>query len=167
MSVTENQVVEVTNNSTGGVSYYSEYSRIERRWERPNVTKKIPLEELKELVSMAGGFQLLENYLLIKDMTVREELGLSVEKSYVLEEKDIKALFKKSVDALVDTLENTSDSIKEKIAQIAIDTKLADLDKLEAIKEHTGIDALVVIQEKKEEEKQEKAAKNKTKDKAK
>lgn len=148
--------VEVTNNSTGSVSYYSEFSRMVRKWDKPNTTKKISLEELRELVSASGGFELLENFLLIKDMDVREELGLPVNKEYMLDDKEIKAVLKKSVDVIENTLENTSDSIKEKIAQTAIDTKLGDLDKLEVIKEHSGVDVLTAIQEKKEEEKQEK-----------
>jgi hypothetical protein len=157
----ENLMVEVTNNSTGSVSYYSEFSRTLRKWDKPNSTKKISLEELRELVGSSGGYELLENFLLIKNMEVREDLGLPVNKEYMLDEKEIKAVLKKSVDVLENTLENTSDSIKEKIAQSAIDTKLSDLDKLEVIKEYSGVDVLAAIQEKKEEEKQEKADKKK------
>lgn len=153
----DNLMVEVTNNSTGSVSYYSEFSRTIRKWDKPSTTKKISLEELRELVGSSGGYELLENFLLIKNMEVREELGLPINKEYMLDEKEIKALLKKSVDVLESTLENTSESIKEKIAQSAIDTKLSDLDKLEVIKEYSGVDVLFAIQEKKEEEKQEKA----------
>lgn len=153
----DNLMVEVTNNSTGSVSYYSEFSRTVRKWDKPSTTKKISLEELRELVGSSGGYELLENFLLIKNMEVREELGLPVNKEYMLDDKEIKALLKKSVDVLESTLENTSESIKEKIAQSAIDTKLSDLDKLEVIKEYSGVDVLFAIQEKKEEEKQEKA----------
>lgn len=149
----EKLMVEVTNNSTGSVSYYSEFSRTLRKWDKPNSTKKISLEELRELVGSSGGYELLENFLLIKNMDVREDLGLPVNKEYMLDEKEIKAVLKKSVDVLENTLENTSVSIKDKIAQTAIDTKLGDLDKLEVIKEHSGVDVLTAIQEKKEEEK--------------
>jgi hypothetical protein len=95
-------------------------------------------------------------------MDVREDLGLPINKEYMLDEKEIKAVLKKSVDVLENTLENTSGSIKDKIAQSAIDTKLSDLDKLEVIKEYSGVDVLAAIQEKKEEEKQEKADKKKS-----
>lgn len=155
----DNTMVEVINNSTGSVSFYSEYSRMSRKWDKPGSKKKVSLEELRELVSNSGGYELLENFLLIKDMDVREELGLPVNKEYMLDEKEIKALLKKSVDVLTETLENTSDSIKEKIAQTAIDTKLSDLDKLEVIQEHSGIDALSAIKEKKDEEKEKKSEK--------
>lgn len=155
----DNTMVEVINNSTGSVSFYSEYSRMSRKWDKPGSKKKVPLEELRELVSNSGGYELLENFLLIKDMDVREELGLPVNKEYMLDEKEIKALLKKSVDVLTETLENTSDSIKEKIAQTAIDTKLSDLDKLEVIQEHSGIDVLSAIKEKKDEEKEKKSEK--------
>jgi hypothetical protein len=153
----DNLIVDVKNNSTGSVSYYSEFSRMQRKWDKPDSSKKIPLEELRELISSSGGYELLEDYLLIKDVDVREELGLPVNKEFMLDEKEIKALLKKSVDVLDNTLENTSSAIKDKIAQSAIDTKLSDLDKLEVIKEHTGVDVLFAVQEKKEEEKQEKA----------
>jgi predicted metal-dependent hydrolase len=95
-------------------------------------------------------------------MDVREELGLPVNKEYMLDDKEIKALLKKSVDTIEATLENTSESIREKIAQAAIDTKLSDLEKLDVIKEHSGVDVLFAIQEKKEDEKQEKTDKKKT-----
>jgi hypothetical protein len=159
----DNMMVEVFNNSTGSVSYYSEFSRTLRKWDKPDTKKKVSLEELRELVGSSGGYELLENHLLIKDMDVREELGLPVNKEYMLDEKEIKALLKKSVDTIETTLENTSEAIKEKIAQAAIDTKLSDLDKLEVIKDHSGVDVLFAIQEKKEEEKQEKVDKKKTK----
>lgn len=153
MALTDNQKIEVINNSTGSVSYYSEFSRIERRWDKPNSVKKVPLEELRELVNASGGLELLEGYLLIKNLEVREELGLPVEKSYLLEEKDIKDVLKKSLSVLTDTLQNTTETIREKIAQVAIDSKLGDLDKLEAIKEFTNVDVLAAIQENKEAEK--------------
>jgi hypothetical protein len=162
VELNDDMKVEVINNSTGSVSYYSEFSRMIRKWDKPNTTKKISLEELRELVSASGGYELLENFLLIKDMDVREELGLPVNKEHLLDDKEIKSVLKKSVDVLENTLENTSDSIKDKIAQTAIDTKLSDLDKLEVIKEYSGVDVLTAIQEKKEEEKQEKADKKKS-----
>lgn len=149
-------IVEVFNNGTGSVSYYSELARTTRKWDKPDTKKKISLDELRELVSSSGGYELLENFLLIKDMDVREDLGLPVEKSFMLDEKEIKSVLKKSVDVLEETLENTSSSIKDKIAQVAIDTKLSDLDKLEVIQEHTGVDVLSAIKEKKEEEKEQK-----------
>lgn len=147
-------MVEVTNNSTGSVSYYVESLRMNRKWDKPDTKKKISLEELREVVGSSGGYELLENFLLIKDIDVREELGLPVNKEYLLDDKEIKALLKKSVDVIATTLENTSDSIKEKIAQAAIDSKLSDLDKLEVIKELSGVDVLFAIQEKKEQEKE-------------
>ena len=155
----DNKLVEVINNSTGSVSYYSEFSRMTRKWDKPDTKKNIPLEELRELVSAAGGYELLEGFLLIKDMEVREELGLPVEKEYMLDDKEIAALIKKSASTLEDTLEVAPDTIKDKIAQSAIDSKLGDLDKLELIKEHTGIDVLAAVQEKKEEEKTKKSTK--------
>jgi hypothetical protein len=156
-------MVEVINNSTGSVSYYSELSRMHRKWDKPESKKKISLEELRELVSASGGYELLENFLLIKDIDVREELGLPVNKEYMLDDKEIKALLKKSVDTIETTLENTSEAIRDKIAQAAIDTKLSDLDKLEVIQEHSGVDVLSAIKEKKEEEKEAKATTKKAK----
>jgi hypothetical protein len=160
------QLVEVINNSTGSVSFNPGYGRADHRWDKADSKKKIPLDDLRELVNQLGGIELLEGYLLIKDMEVREDLGLSVDKSLILEDKDIKALLKKPIDKLTDVLENTSESIREKIAHVAIDTKLSDLDKIEVIKEYSGLDVLTVIQENKEVEK-EKAAKVKLKSKAK
>lgn len=150
----ENKMVEVINNSTGSVSYYSEFSRMTRKWDKPDSKKNISLEELRELVSVAGGYELLESFLLIKDMDVREELGLPIEKEYMLDDKEINSLIKKSVSTLEETLEIAPVSIKDKIAQAAIDSKLGDLDKLEIIKDHTGIDVLTAVQEKKEEDKE-------------
>jgi hypothetical protein len=156
VEINDKTVVEVFNNSTGSVSYYSELARTTRKWDKPDTKKKIALEELRELVSTSGGYELLENFLLIKDMDVREDLGLPIEKEFMLDDKDIKALLKKPLTAIEDTLENTSDSIKDKIAQIAIETKLNDLEKLDVIKEYTGVNVLSAIQEKREDEKEQK-----------
>ncbi len=161
MELQDNMLVEVINNGTGSVSYRSELSRMKRRWDKPGAMKKIPLEELRELVSSSGGYELLESVLLIKNIDVREELGLPIDESYLIDEKEIKTLLKKSVNTLETTLENTTQAIKDKIAQEAINSKLSDLDKLELISEHSGLDVLTAIQEKKEEEKEKKTTKSK------
>lgn len=163
MSLKEDMLVEVVNNGTGSVSYFSELSRMKRRWDKPNSKKKIKLEELRELVSSSGGYELLTSSLLIKNPDVRIELGLPVDEEYLLDDKQIKELLKKAASTIRETLENAPESIREKTATIAIETELSNLDKIEAINELSGIDVLTAIQEKREEEKEKKESKTKSK----
>ncbi|WP_372011322.1 hypothetical protein NBRC13296_12160 [Paenibacillus chitinolyticus] len=151
--LTDKTMVSVFNNNGGVVFYYSELNRVKRRWDKPNVDKKISLEELKELVNTAGGYELLRDDLLITDIDVREELGLPVEKEYMLDDQGIKELLGRSQEDLEEVLSNASDAIKEKIAHVAILIQLADLNKIEVIKANTGIDILSAIQQGKEDQK--------------
>lgn len=159
--LTDKTMVKVFSNSNGAVFYFSELSRTKRRWDKLGSFKNISLEELRELVGSAGGLELLRDDLLIKDIDVREELGLPVEKSYVLDEEGIKSLLSGSLEELKTTLDNTTETIKENIAQIAVAQKLSDLDKLEVIKDASGVDVLAAIQEAKEDEKAKNKADNK------
>lgn len=156
--LTDKTMVAVYSNTNGTVFYHTELNRTKRVWNKIGSSKNISLEELRELVGSAGGYELLIGDLLIKDNDVREELGLPVEKSYVLDEAGIRSLLAGSLDELQSVLNDTTDTIKENIARIAITDKLADLNKLEAIKDASGVDVLLAIQEAKEDEK----AKNKS-----
>lgn len=159
----DEMLIEVFNISTGSVSYYSELSRMKRRWDKSNalvnIPKKVPLNELRELVSSSGGYELLTRGLLIKDMNIRKDLGLPIDKEYLLDDDGIKDLLTKSPKIIRDTMKKAPKTINEKVANIAIETELSDLNKLEVIKEYSSIDCLYVIQENKETKKEEKLQK--------
>jgi hypothetical protein len=145
-------MVEVFNNDTGSVSYYSEYNRIKRLWDKPDSVKKIELEEIKDQMNTRGGAVLFqESILLIKDNAIREELGLSNLPEFLIDNVGVGELLKKEVEEIKSTLENAPDTIKEKVASIAIEQEIKDMDKIEVVKDITGVDVYSAIKEKKEE----------------
>lgn len=146
-------VIEVFNNSGGVVAYYSELNRINRRWDKPETVRKISLEELKELVNSSGGYELLCEDLLIKEIDVRLELGLPVDPEYLMGEKEIKELLSQSIHELKSSLSASTKAFKERVAAVAVDVKITDTDKMELIQRHTGVDVYALIKERKENEK--------------
>ena len=55
-------------------------------------TKKIDLEELRELSTIPGGDFLLKNYLIINDKSALDYLELNPEPEYFYTEEEIKTL---------------------------------------------------------------------------
>ncbi|MFD0587814.1 hypothetical protein ACFQZE_07350 [Paenibacillus sp. GCM10027627] len=152
-------LVDVYNNTSGVVSFRTE-GKGKRKWDKANSVKKVTVGELKELINSRGGEKLLLECLLIKDISIREELNLPTDPEHLLDGTDVQKLLKEEdADKLQTILENTNEGIKDKIASVAIEQKINDTDKMELIQEHTGIDVYSAIKEKKEEEKE--AAKEK------
>jgi len=148
--LSDSQMVEVWNNGTGTV-FYKVDDKPKRVWDLPDSMKKIALGELRALVNMAGGFVLLAEELLVKDIAVREDLSLPTTIEMMLGREEIESLLKSDVDALDSALENTNGVIKDKIADIAIKNKITDTEKMEVIQVHTGVDVYNAIKDAKEE----------------
>lgn len=159
--LTDSTIVEVFNNTSGVVGFRSESNRKKYRWDKPDSRRKVTLGELKDLVYSSGGFELLKECLLIKDIDVRIELGLPIEKEHILDDNDIVQLLKNgTAEDLENVLSKTNSGIREKTSAIAIELEISDLNKLEIIERYTGVDVLAQIKEKREEKnKKEKADK--------
>lgn len=152
--LTQDTLVDVTNTSTGSVGYTPEQSTVMRKWEKQNVSKKVKLGELREVVGTTGGYVLFaENILLIRDEKIREELNLPELDKYTLTIPEIKDLLhNKPLDELVDMVENCTQDQLDSITNVAIETSISDFNKIKTIEEYTGADVVSAIKEKSEKE---------------
>lgn len=151
--LTDSTIVEVYNNTTGIVSFMAGNKNY--KWDRADVPRKVPLGDIRELMYSAGGEKLLRECLLIKDIDVREELGLPIEKEQILDKNDISQLLSNgTTNELESVISITNDGIKDKIVSTAINEQITDTSKMEVIQKHTGIDVYAAIKEKKEQESQ-------------
>ncbi len=149
--INSNTLVEVFNNDSGKVSYYSEFSRVKRNWDKTDSSKKIPFEELRDQMNTTGGSKLFEDdILLIKDIDIRKELSLKPLHKYLESDSGIKELLIGDINHLEEALIEMSQNIKEKVAHKCIELKIKDIDVLDLIKKYSGLDVLTSIQESKE-----------------
>jgi hypothetical protein len=143
--------VDVWNNSMGRVSFTIDGKKT--LWDKVGAKKSVDLEILKELVNITGGYTLLNEELLIKDISVREELGLPVTPGQMLDAKGITELLTKSSVEIDTVLSDSNSGIIEKVAAEAINQKITDLDKMDVIEKYSGVDVLAAIKELKEDAK--------------
>lgn len=156
-------LVEVINRSNGTSAYtIPEFgNRINvRRVFAPGESKKIELEELIALTYIPGGTKLLMDYLQINNKEALEELQLTVEPEYNMNEDDIINLLKNgSIDTFLDCLDFAPQGVLDLIKQLAIDLPVTDSRKRDIIKEKFGLDIDSAIRNKKESEEAIKALK--------
>ena len=89
----KNQLVKVKNRNNGNVGYtIPDLGNLHRSF-RPGEVKDISVDELRKLHYISGGDYILENYLLIEDKAVLQEIldGRSVEPEYFYSEEDKEA----------------------------------------------------------------------------
>lgn len=146
---TDDLKVEVWNNSMGRVSFILDEKKY--LWDKSGGKKIVALEVLKELVNITGGYTLLNEELLIKDTSIREELGLPVSQGQMLDGKGITELLSKSSGEIEAVLSDSNSAVLEKVAAEAIKLKISDLDKMDVIEKYSGVDVLTAVKELKEE----------------
>ena len=135
--ITEVNYVKVTNRNSGTTTYV--LSNGQRRTFAVNETKKIDLEELKEVNAIPGGEYLLRNYLIIDDKSALDFLNIQPEPEYFYTDVEIKKLLLEgSLDQLEDCLTFAPNGVIDLIKKIAIDLKLPDTRKRDMILLKTG-----------------------------
>ncbi len=148
-----NKNVAVQSIGRGSVSFKSEISRLRRHWHKPGITKMVPINELFDLLTSEGGEVLLTQYLLIKDIKVREELGLSVAEEHMMSDQEMKELLEKGITILRETVPNMYPETVKRLAQIAVEMKIDNMTKLNYLKEKSGLNVFAMIEHQKEQEK--------------
>ncbi|WP_342421906.1 hypothetical protein [Paenibacillus sp. FSL E2-0178] len=143
--------VDVWNNSMGRVSFILDDKKY--LWDKVGAKKSVDLDILKELVNITGGYTLLNEELLIKESSIREELGLPVSPGQMLDAKGITELLGKSSVEIETILSDSNNAVLEKVAAEAIKQKISDLDKMDVIEKYSGVDVLSAIKELKEDAK--------------
>ena len=148
-------IVSVTNRNNGFTGYTIPDLNITRTF-NIGETKKISLDELKQLQFVEGGDYLLKHCLIINDKNALEVLNMSdVEPEYFYTEAEIKELLTNgSLDQLEDTLNFAPEGVIEIIKSMAIKMELPDTRKRKIISDKTGlnIDNAIMVNEVMKEE---------------
>lgn len=129
--------VTVTNRNNGTTGYTLDGGV--RRQFAIGQSRKVDLEELRELSAIPGGEYILQNYLIINDKTALDYLNIVPEPEYFYTEKEIKdLLLNGSLDQFEDCLNFAPQGVIDLIKSMAIELKLPDVRKRELILKKTG-----------------------------
>ena len=142
------KMVNVTNRNNGFTGYTIPDTGITRSF-NIDETKKIDIEELKQLQYVPGGEYLLKHFLVINDKSALEVLNMEdVEPEYFYTRKEVEERLKNgSIEQLEDALNFAPEGVIDLIKDIAIKTELPDTRKRKLISEKTGlnIDSAIMI----------------------
>lgn len=151
--IDEKTRVEVESIGVGSVGYQPEHNPlIRRKWDKPGVKKKIPFEEIQEVMSSTGGYNLFRYHLLIKDPEVREALDLPVEAADLMSDKDLEDLLNGSLPNLKKKIDSLSKELQKRLAEKAVEMNIDSVPKIKLIKDVTGIDVYKMLEQKNEAE---------------
>lgn len=129
--------VTVTNRNNGTTGYTLDGGV--RRQFAIGQSRKVDLEELRELSAIPGGEYILQNYLIINDKTALDYLNITPEPEYFYTEKEIKnLLLNGSLDQFEDCLNFAPQGVIDLVKSMAIELKLPDVRKRELILKKTG-----------------------------
>lgn len=148
------KMYEVKNRSSSILAYSIPDEGIKRTFQ-PGETKKLSFGELEKLTYQSGGQSLINNYFLIKDAEVVQDLNVKTEPEYYLTEPQIVDLIKNgSLDQFLDCLDFAPAGVIELVKDLSIKVPLSDYQKRQALKDKIGFDvdaALRHIEEEKAE----------------
>ena len=144
--ISKDTMFKVTNRNNGSTGYAVPDLNINRRF-AAGETKEISMDELRKLSYQPGGRYILENYLIVHDKAAVEELLTEgVEPEYFYTEADIKELLSKgTLDQLLDCLDYAPKGTIELVKYMAVEMKINDISKRDAIKDKTGFDVSMAI----------------------
>ncbi len=150
-----NTLIKVKNRDNGTVGYtIPELGNLHRDFALGE-TKEISMNELRKLAWTPGGKALLKDYLIIENNDAIAELLGDVEPEYNYTEEDVRNILTNgSLNAFLDCLDYAPEGVINLIKQIAVDTKLNDVAKRQAILEKTGfnVDSAIRINEESKED---------------
>ena len=168
-AVKDDDIIEITNLLDCTCGYIVDLTGV-RRILPPHASFKVKASELRELFYQRGGQELLHNYIRVGNKALAQEFGVDVDNTpeYNWGRKDvIDALNNTDIDVLLDALDFAPDGIKQLIADVAVETEVADVNKRKAISDKLGINVDAMITNKhlaaqKTEENEEKPARRRT-----
>lgn len=139
MTVSDKLEVQVQNLADHQVVFIDDDLR-KRFTFRPQEIKKIPAEILRRLYYSHGGQVLLQDYLSVKNKELAREFGVLDETiEYNWTQADVDNLLTNgSLDQLLDALDFGPEAIKIMIVDRAVDLKLDNVSKRQAILDKTG-----------------------------
>ena len=147
-TTTTTQYVTVKNRNNGYTGYTLP-NGVKRQFTLGQ-TRKIDINELKELRDCDGGEYILKNYLIIEDQNALDFLDLHPEPEYFYTEAEIKELLTTgSLDQLEDALNFAPQGVIDIIKDMGVKIELPDTRKRKMIFEKTGfsIDNAIMVNE--------------------
>lgn len=154
----KNEIVKITNRYDGRVGYSIPEMGNLRRSFASGETKEVTMDELRKLSYLPGGQALLDRYFVVSNEQAVTELVGDVEPEYYYTDEDVKKLLLTgSLDELKDCLDFAPKGVIELVKKYAVELKINDISKRQAIKAATGfnVDMAVYINEETSEEKAE------------
>lgn len=140
------KLVNVKNRGTSRVVYMLPDNGVVRSFTPGEVKRNILAKELEELTYTPGGIKILEKYLVINDEELCEYLGLKTEPEYFYDEEDVKKLLLTgTLDQLLDCLDFAPGGVLDLVKKLAVELRLNDVKKRDAIKEKLHFDTTKAI----------------------
>lgn len=150
----KNTIIKVTNRDNGTVGYKILDLGINRQFTR-NEQKEITMEELRKLSYQPGGLYILENCLMLDNDEAIDELLHGVEPEYKYTDKEITyILTEANLDEFLDCLDFAPSGVIDSIKSKAVDIRLNDVNKRQALLEKTGFNVTKAIEIKDEANKE-------------
>ena len=151
--ISKDTILKVTNRNNGSTGYTVADLGIHSHFS-PNESKDITMDELRKLSYVPGGRYIIENCLIIHNEEAVREILTDVEPEYFYTEAEIIQLLQQgSLDQLLDCLDYAPEGVISLVKNMAVDMKLNDVSKRDAIKDKTGFDVSRAIEIKIESEK--------------
>lgn len=140
-------LIKVRNRDNGTVGYtIPDLGNLHRNFQ-VGETKEVTMEELRKLSYIPGGMYLLQNCFIIENKEAVAELLGDVEPEYSYTEEEVKLLLTSgSIDQFMDALDFAPNGVIELIKNLAVDLKLNDVAKRQAILEKTGFNVTRAIE---------------------
>lgn len=135
--IEDSKKVKIINRAGNGVVSYSipDMGNLQRVFQ-DGEEKIITFEEVRKLSYIPGGMVLLNDYLIVKDRQVLEELNITPEQEYYYTKEDIVRLMKEgSLDEFLDCLDFAPEGVLETIKTLSVELPLNDVAKRKAILE--------------------------------
>lgn len=146
MANNNSRICLVKNRSSSMVVYRIPEEGIRREFQ-PGEVKKVPFAELEKVTYQSGGRALLANFLQVTDERITDDLNIHTEPEYYMSEEQIKDLLANgSLDAFLDCLDNAPVGVIDLVKQFAVSLPLNDIEKRAALKDKTGFDVTVVLE---------------------
>lgn len=145
MNLSERKV-NIKNRSACEVGYTLPEGNVRRNWSPGEIKRNIAATEIEQLMFAPGGKYILNEYLLVNDQELCEYLGLQLEPEYYYDEDTVMTLLSTaSIDQFYDCLNFAPQGVLDLIKSKAIEIKLNDVSKREAIKQKLGFDVTAAL----------------------
>lgn len=155
-----NKTCAVSNKSAGILVYNIPELRLRREFAPGETKKNIPVSELEQLIQISGGKTMIEDYLLIHDAEVVQNLlNFDPPIEYWLAPKDIPNWIDTcSLDEFEDAIRFAPEGTKDLIKEAAVSLPLNDFAKRQVIKDNLGFDVTQAVENKKADTPEQKPA---------